>query len=226
MTSKPDSEEKLAKKKKFIKVILATFAVCIVVYSVIGALIVDNFSNLQQVEEISKTDEDTFKGEIDDRLRFIAMQENESSQKKISGEDEEIKDNNSPDEPEEIGSFLANEEVKKTKFDEYNEKYRKKQYKENTENENSGTEGAIKKEEPQEQSTGRSLKVVVGDFSTIEAAQSEREKIKSQFSAAPFIKTINGRYTLQVGSFKAHATAEALVASLKQQGYSARIIEE
>ena len=197
MTNKPDTAEKLAKKKKFINVILAAFAVCIVVYSVIGALIIDNFSNL--------------------------MQEEEAFKKKLFEDDEKLKEEASPDEPEEIGSFLANEEVKKTKFDEYNEKYKKKQYKEDTENKNIPSEI---KDEQQEQSSGKSLKVVVGNFSTIEEAQTEREKIKSQFSAEPFVKSINGKYTLQVGSFKAHATAEALANSLKQQGYSARIIEE
>ena len=224
MQNKAESEEKTAKRKRFINVILAAFAVCIVVYTVIGALIVDNFSNLQQVEEISPSDEDNFKGEIDDRLRFIAMQDSEEAQKKPEKEDEDIKDKNSADEPEEIGSFLANEEVKKTKFDEYNEKYRKKQYKDAAEG--SADSAQVNKQEPAMQNNGASLKVVVGDFATIEAAQSEMEKIKSQFSAAPFIKSVNGRYTLQVGSFRARATADALVSSLKQQGYSARIVEE
>ena len=224
MQNKAESEEKTAKRKRFINVILAAFAVCIVVYTVIGALIVDNFSNLQQVEEISPSDEDNFKGEIDDRLRFIAMPDSEEAQKKPEKEDEDIKDKNSADEPEEIGSFLANEEVKKTKFDEYNEKYRKKQYKDAAEG--SADSAQVNKQEPAMQNNGASLKVVVGDFATIEAAQSEMEKIKSQFSAAPFIKSVNGRYTLQVGSFRARATADALVSSLKQQGYSARIVEE
>ena len=70
------------------------------------------------------------------------------------------------------------------------------------------------------------LKVVIGDFSTKEAALHELADISSQFSAPPFVKVINGSYVIQVASFKTPETAYEFVNSLRQQGFSARIIEE
>ena len=70
------------------------------------------------------------------------------------------------------------------------------------------------------------LKVVIGSFATKEAAQEELLLISSQFTAPPFIKFIDGKYVLQVASFKTPETAYEFANSLRQQGYSARIIEE
>ena len=218
-----DDEKKL-KNKKFINVLLATFAICLVFFTVVGAFVIDSFSPLQQVEELSAVEEDDYKGEIDDRLRFIAMQEDEmgvpaDEQKQ---EDAVVDENNMPNEPEEIAAFLENEDIKKNKFEEYNEKYRKKSPKE----ENGELEDIPYNKDVAISPENVTLKVVIGDFGSKEAAQNELELIKSQFSSVPFIKAVNGRYTLQVGSFKTKATADAFVSSLRQQGYSARIIEE
>ena len=222
------TKEKDVKKKKFINVALAVFAVCIVVFTAIGAIVIDNFSSLQQVEDISVMDDDNYKGEIDDRLRFIAMQENEADVEgdKLTDNGNYLGDDTIPNEPEEIAAFLENNEaVKKNKFEEYNEKYRKK-----SNNDSSLSETEID-DVPFNKDVAISpadvtLKVVIGDFASKEGAQAELDAIKSQFSATPFIKPINGRYTLQVGSFKTRATADAFVISLKQQGHAARIIEE
>ncbi len=223
MPNVQDDEKKL-KNKKFINVLLATFAICLVFFTVVGAFVIDSFSPLQQVEELSAIEEDDYKGEIDDRLRFIAMQEDEmgvpvDEQKQ---EDAALGENDVPGEPEEIAAFLENEEIKKNKFEEYNEKYRKKTPKDDNDEIDDipyNKDVAISPEDV-------TLKVVIGDFGSKEAAQNELDIIKSQFSSVPFIKAVNGRYTLQVGSFKTRATADAFVSSLMQQGYSARIIEE
>ena len=217
-------EEKKLKNKKLINVMLATFAICLVFFTVVGAFVIDSFSPLQQVEELSVMEEDDYKGEIDDRLRFIAMQEDEMGvPSDEQGQSDAVFDENEmPREPEEIAAFLENEGIKKNKFEEYNEKYRKKTPKENVDELDDipyNKDVAISPDNV-------TLKVVIGDFGSKEAAQNELDLLKSQFSSVPFIKAVNGRYTLQVGSFKTKATADAFVSSLTQQGYSARIIEE
>ncbi|MCR4881171.1 MAG: SPOR domain-containing protein [bacterium] len=227
MEDKKNKSEDSTKKKKFINIMLATFAVCIVVYTIIGALVVDNFSSLQQVEDINAIEEDDFKGEIDDRLRFIAMQEDEMglAPDEQKENNDYFDENGTPNEPEEIAAFLENESGKKNKFEEYNEKYRKKQYKDADTNSDEPDDIPYNKDVAISPNNV-TLKVVIGDFASKEAAQGELDAIKSQFSATPFIKAVNGRYTIQVGSFKTQTTADAFVSSLKQQGHSARIIEE
>ena len=51
-------------------------------------------------------------------------------------------------------------------------------------------------------------------------------EISSQFSTPPFIKQVNNAYAIQVAAFKTPETAYEYVNSLRQQGFSARIIEE
>ena len=239
MKLKPKSNiKKVDKRRKLINFSLIVFAISIVVFAVLGALIIDNFSYMQQVEELSNMEEinDDYKGEIDDRLRFIAMQEEELAnlqQKNNSGvlEDESLQlENNIPEEPEPIGLFLENEESPKTKFMEYNEKYRKKDD-DSVNNEVKKIAGevnlqglALKNQIPP--TSSMNMKVVIGDFSTKEAALHELADISSQFSAPPFVKVVNGSYVIQVASFKTPETAYEFVNSLRQQGFSARIIEE
>lgn len=217
-------DEKKQKIKTFINVLLVVFALCLAIFAVAGAFIIDEYSPLQQVEELSVMEEEDYKGEIDDRLRFIAMQEDEMgvSPDEQNNEENLSDSNETPNEPEEIAAFLQNEDVKKNKFEEYNEKYRKKPVEEN----NTEIDDIPYNKDVAISPDDVTLKVVIGDYGSKEAAQNELEAIKSQFSSVPFIKFVNGRYSLQVGSFKTRATADAFVLSLKQQGYSARIIEE
>lgn len=224
--------KKTDKKRKLINLSLIVFSISIVFFTVIGALIIDNFSYLQQVEELSELEDtqDNYKGEIDDRLRFIAMQEeelvalntkNNQEQDVTSDEKQELF------EPEPIELFLENEEPQKTKFTEYNERYRKKDVNavinadiEERELHNLQLRNEIPAVSP------LNMKVVIGDFSTKEAALHELAAISSQFSAPPFVKVVNGAYVIQVASFKTPETAYEFVNSLRQQGFSARIIEE
>ena len=209
--------------RTLINVSLIVFGVSIVVFTVIGALVMDNFSNLQQLEELSNMDEDNYKGQIDDRLRFIAMQDDDKvllREQASSPLEQELS------EPDEIMAFLNNEseEIKKSKFEEYNEQYKKKNAKDKLTQDNNSDDIPDNKEKVK--NTALNLKVVIGNFSTKEEAQEELLLISSQFTAPPFIKFINGKYALQVASFKTPETAYEFANSLRQQGYSVRIIEE
>ena len=70
------------------------------------------------------------------------------------------------------------------------------------------------------------MKVVIGNYATKEEAQEGLISIQNKFTEAPFIKVINGRYAIQVASFKTPATAHDFANSLRSQGHYVRIIEE
>jgi len=227
---KQPNDKILENRRKIINLSLVVFAISIVVFTVIGALVIDNFSGLQQVEDLSVVEDDGYKGEIDERLRFIAMQDDDKIS--LKGQEDLAETDNTLNEPEEIAAFLENEDVKKTKFMEYNEKHRKKDPAENETDDQKTIQGddilgddiPYKKEIPPV--SPLNMKVVIGNYDTKEAAQAELENVRSQFSAPPFIRVVNGRYAIQVAAFKTPDTAYEFVNSLRQQGYNARIIEE
>ena len=219
-------DEKEENKRKLINTALAVFGISIVVFAVFGALIVDNFSNLQQVEELSAMEEDTYKGEIDDRLRFIAMQDDDSAAIK---EEESSDIDANPENNNEL--VFYNNESKKNKFEEYNDRFKKKTDNDDDLNSNNKTDNIDLDEIPFRKEavvspTNITLKVVIGSFDTKEAAQEELLQVSSQFTAPPIIKYVNGKYSLQVAAFKTKETAYEFVKSLRHQGFNARIIEE
>lgn len=220
---------KIAKKKRFINIVLVSFAFFTVLFIILGAQVMEKFSRIEIVEELAVIEDENYKGEIDERLRFIAMQEEEMARNAENFAQDDIETAETGEiilkEPEAIAAFLEKESGKKNKFEEYNEKYRKKQTDENPEINLDEHDVPFNKDVAISQAD-ITLKVVIGDFASRENAQLELERIKSQFTATPFIKNVNGRYTLQVGSFKTQATANAFVSSLVSQGYNARIIEE
>ena len=70
-------------------------------------------------------------------------------------------------------------------------------------------------------------KVYVGKYATIEQARVAQEIIMdSRVVTAPFIKNINGSYTIQVGTFTNRQRAEEVAAALKNSGFPARIEQE
>ena len=71
------------------------------------------------------------------------------------------------------------------------------------------------------------FKVVVGKYSTVEQARVAQSILQdSDVGVSSFIKTINGTYTLQVGSFTERSKAEQLLNELLRNSFPARIIQE
>jgi len=215
-------------KKKIINMILAAFGVCIVVFTVLGALVIDKFSALQQVEDLSATEEDTYKGEIDERLRFIAMQDGNETDKTTDKESGTEVTNN---EPEDVSDFIDGENVKKNKFEEYNEKYGKKKDTNAEENDKQVSSESLddvpyRKETVSTVTPTTNVKILVGNFATREAAEAEISRVQGLFPGTPVIKFLNGRYTLQVASFKSANSAYEYAESLRRQGLNVRVFEE
>ena len=218
-------------KKSVLNITFGIFAVSIALFTALGAIIVNEFSSMQQLEELNVVEQsDTVKGNVDDRLRFIELQD---SDKIVSVE--QIAQQQSEEPADEIAIFFDNDN-QKTKFQEYNEKYKKdkkqeeppmepKKEEENNVNKGTGDDVPFIKELPPP-STPMNMKVVIGNFATKEEAQDGLMKIQNKFSEAPFIKVVNGRYVIQVASFKTPATAHDFADSLRSQGHYVRIIEE
>lgn len=71
------------------------------------------------------------------------------------------------------------------------------------------------------------LKVVVGRYSTADQAKAAQTILQnSGLGVTPFIKSIDGTYTLQVGSFTSSSKAEALTTELLNNNFPARIIKD
>ena len=70
------------------------------------------------------------------------------------------------------------------------------------------------------------VKVVVGSYSSIDQAKVAQSILQeSGLGVTPFIKNIQGTYTLQVGSFSSEAKAQSLANELLKHNYPARIIK-
>ncbi len=222
---------KTKQKKSVLNITFGIFAVSIAIFTAIGAIIVNEFSSMQQLEELNVVEQsDNVKGNIDDRLRFIEMQD---SDKIVSVE--QIAQQQDEEPADEIAIFFDNDN-QKNKFQEYNEKYRKdkkqeeppmeaKKEDEKNINKDTGDDVPFIKELPPP-SSPLNMKVVIGNYATKEEAQEGLMNIQNKFTEAPFIKVINGRYAIQVASFKTPATAHDFANSLRSQGHYVRIIEE
>lgn len=70
-------------------------------------------------------------------------------------------------------------------------------------------------------------KVYLGAFDTIEEAIRTQQKVASEEeNMVPFIKSINGKYMVQIGSFSDQAKAIALASKMKEKGYPSRTVTE
>jgi len=75
--------------------------------------------------------------------------------------------------------------------------------------------------------TSSMVKVYVGKYSN--KAQADVAKdilIDSGMDVSPFVKNLNGTYTLQIGSFNDRARAEQVARYLTKNGFPARIVQE
>lgn len=69
------------------------------------------------------------------------------------------------------------------------------------------------------------IKVVVGNYYSIDQAKVAQSILQeSDMGVSPFIKNVNGNYTLQVGSFSSEAKAQSLVNELLKNNFPARMI--
>ena len=89
------------------------------------------------------------------------------------------------------------------------------------------TDISDKSKEKQKNETTKVSKVYIGKFDTIEEAVNTQRKIASEEpETIPFIKSINGKYVVQVGSFSDEDKAHSLAKKMLSKGYKAKSITE
>lgn len=70
-------------------------------------------------------------------------------------------------------------------------------------------------------------KVYVGSYATIEQAiQAQNHLMNTPVGISPFVKEVNGAYVLQAGSFASVTKAENVANQIRQAGFSARVVSE
>lgn len=70
-------------------------------------------------------------------------------------------------------------------------------------------------------------KVFVGSYPTIEQAiQAQNKLMNTNISVSPFVKEVNGSYVLQAGSYANAHKAEAVANEISAAGFPARVVKE
>lgn len=70
-------------------------------------------------------------------------------------------------------------------------------------------------------------KVYLGTFSTVDEAMTMQQKIATDIpESMPFIKSQNGLYIVQLGSFSNKAMADSFILKVKEKGYSPKVMNQ
>lgn len=165
--------------------------------------------------------ESDVKQAIDDRLRWIQMEDNMPGVSK--------RDDGTPDDIE----YEQAEKVKQTKV---SDKKAEKQEQADDENalepiEYAGSQKPITPPPVPMQTTQsepfKMSKVYVGSYPTIEQAiQAQNKLMNTNISVSPFVKEVNGTYVLQAGSYANAGKAEAVSREINSVGFHARVVKE
>lgn len=236
MTSKQPDYQNLKRYKKQksvdVKNILAVFTTTFIIMLVffIGAAkqITPNVDVSIGEDSTTETKETGLgvKGFIDSRLKSIQSEDSSSIAKKL---EEKVNFVNELESQENEDNYFTKELEEKVKIPV------KKIKQEILKNEEKETETEVTKPtevpQPKPDDTSASAqsvnyKVFVGTYHSIEQAKVTQAMLQeSSLGLSPFIKNINGTYTLQVGAFNSEEKAQELVNELQSYSYSARIVK-
>lgn len=178
---------------------------------------------LQQTEE-QTTDSDV-KQAIDDRLRWIQMEDNMPGvSKREDGLSEEVTyepaDKKSQEQQNKQEDSSKAKVVKQNANELQPIEYVAPQ---------SHEEAAPKPPVPVQPAAEpfKMSKVYVGSYPTIEQAiQAQNKLMSTSISVSPFVKEVNGSYVLQAGSYANAGKAEAVAREINSLGFHARVVKE
>lgn len=180
-------------------------------------------ANTQQTEETSEFD---VKKAIDDRLKWIQLEDNMPGVSKREGDGEEDIKYETPDTKNKKDT--KSEKKASNKEEQYGEEITLPQ-----ETHELINPQRIKPQAPvppvhsAAPQPFKMTKVYVGNYSTIEQAiQAQNRLMESNHALSPFVKEVNGSYVLQVGSYASAQKAEAAVKEVNQSGFAARAVQE
>jgi len=166
----------------------------------------------QRTEE--ETDSDV-KQAIDDRLRWIQMEDNlpgVSKRDELNNEEQINEQEENVKKPELAPIEYINPHTEKNKI--------------------TTPPVPLNKQEPQvsepvKQEPFKMSKVYVGSYATIEQAiQAQNNLMNATTTVSPFVKEVNGQYVLQAGSYTNSAKANALAKELNSLGFNANVVKE
>ena len=167
--------------------------------------------------------ESDFKKAIDDRLKWIQLEDNMPGVSKRGDEEKEQEieyktsnsDNNTDSAEQKPKEEPAGPEITLPTAAET----------EYVNPQNVRTAPPIPKPAPVEPYT--MTKVYVGSYATIEQAiQAQNHLMSTSIGISPFVKEVDGVYVLQAGSFASSAKAENVANQIRQAGFSARVVSE
>lgn len=171
--------------------------------------------HIQKNEESSESD---VKQAIDDRLRWIQMEDNLPG---VSKRDDFVDDESSQDDSKKDKKDLKKQELAPIEY--VNPQAVKPKV---------ATPPVPVTPEPLSTQTPKSepfkmSKVYVGSYSTIEQAiQAQNNLMNVTSSVSPFVKEVNGSYVLQAGSYANASKADSVAKEISALGFSARVVKE
>lgn len=222
------------KIKRFIGYVILFFVVFTIALNTMSFLVT---SYSPDIDVAIESNEDLTLNDYDSGIEIKAIDER---LKWIQQEDEmpsvALRTSNADAELEEIDSALKRQMAREKREQEREEQKRLKEEEHNISKMLADDMSKIKKDfkEPSENIivqtpvptvTNEMTKVYIGTYKTIEEAIDEQEKVSLEVpDSAPFIKSVNGSYIVQIGSFSNKETANNLVKVLTDKGYKARIM--
>lgn len=218
-------------KEKKVKQTLALFIVTFLVSLVIITYFIKSFSpnvdveiggeDQQNIEESSDSSE---KEAIDDRLRWIQMEDNMPGVSK--------RDENQTDDVTYMQSDKEKEQTEKKPAEKPQDKTVKQKPTElqpieyvNPQHKAPSVPVPVAKQPEAE--PFKMSKVYVGSYPTIEQAiQAQNKLMNTSVSVSPFVKEVNGSYVLQAGSYASASKAAGVATEINNAGFHARVVKE
>lgn len=221
-----------SKIKQTIALFVVTFLVSLIVITYfIKSMSPDVDVEIGGGEENTMQQDDTdseVKQPIDDRLRWIQMEDNMPGvSKRDDGQSEEIE-------------YKTTDNQDKNQEE---EKVREAKTQTSDETTEPGALAPIEYVAPQQTTSPappvpvqssrsqtdefKMSKVFVGSYPTIEQAiQAQNRLMNTNISVSPFVKEVNGSYVLQAGSYANAHKAEAVAKEISAAGFQARVVKE
>lgn len=176
------------------------------------------------------TQEDSASGvkqAIDDRLRWIQMEDNmPGASKRTDGQPTDEVTYQNTDKTQAQNDQSANGKKQDTK--QLNKEEEPVEYVNTNQQHNNQHKTVTKAPVPTQQAEPfRMSKVYVGTYPTIEQAiQAQNRLMNTSVSVSPFVKEVNGSYVLQAGSYANAGKAESVAREINSVGFHARIVKE
>ncbi len=223
------------KVKQTVALFLVTFLVSLIVItyfikSMSPDVDVEIGGGTEQSVEQDGTDSE-IKQPIDDRLRWIQMEDNmPGASKRQDGESQDIEYKSTENGKEDVVKQPESKDKEKSKSDsdtitpfEYTNPNNQKPIATPP----TPVQSMQNKQPAPSADEFKMSKVYVGSYPTIEQAiQAQNKIMNTSISVSPFVKEVNGSYVLQAGSYANAHKAEAVAREISAAGFPTRVVKE